>query len=189
MKLIKHILFAILLLIVVQAGAQRPNIILIVSDDHAYQAIGAYGNKFVQTQNIDRIANEGVLFNKAYVTNSICGPSRAVLITGKYSNKNGFKDNENSRFDSSQNTFIKELTKSGYQTAWVGKWHLESQPEGFTYWQVLPGQGQYYNPDFLTMDGGRKRLEGYVTNIIRRCGGRLAKSPRYYQTFLPRYRP
>ena len=102
MKLIKHILFAILLLIVVQAGAQRPNIILIVSDDHAYQAIGAYGNKFVQTQNIDRIANEGVLFNKAYVTNSICGPSRAVLITGKYSNKNGFKDNENSRFDSSQ---------------------------------------------------------------------------------------
>ena len=145
---------------------RRPNIVLIVSDDHAYQAISAYGSKLMPTPGIDRIAKEGVLFHKGYVTNSICGPSRAVILTGKYSHKNGFKDNEHSSFDGSQNTFIKELTKSGYQTAWIGKWHLETQPQGFTYWQILPGQGQYYNPDFLTMDGGKKRIEGYVSNVI-----------------------
>lgn len=145
---------------------KRPNIVLIVSDDHAYQAISAYGSKLMQTPGIDRIAKEGVLFHKGYVTNSICGPSRAVILTGKYSHKNGFKDNEHSSFDGSQNTFIKELTRSGYQTAWIGKWHLETQPQGFTYWQILPGQGQYYNPDFLTMDGGKKRIEGYVSNVI-----------------------
>ena len=103
---------------------QRPNIVIIISDDHAYQAISAYGSKLMQTPGIDRIANEGVLFSKAYVTNSICGPSRATIITGKYSHKNGFKDNEHSSFDGSQNTFIKELTKAGYQTSWIGKWHL-----------------------------------------------------------------
>ena len=145
---------------------QRPNIVLIVSDDHAYQAISAYGSKLMQTPNIDRIANEGVLFKKAYVTNSICGPSRATIITGKYSHKNGFKDNEHSSFDGSQNTFIKELTKSGYQTAWIGKWHLETEPQGFTYWQVLPGQGSYYNPDFLMMDGSKKRIDGYASNVV-----------------------
>ncbi|MFN8252790.1 MAG: sulfatase [Ferruginibacter sp.] len=146
--------------------AQRPNIVLIVSDDHAYQTISAYGSKLTHTPNIDRIAKEGAIFNKAYVTNSICGPSRAVILTGKYSHKNGFKDNDNSRFDGSQNTFIKELTKSGYQTAWIGKWHLESEPLGFTFWQILPGQGHYYNPDFLLINGGRKRAEGYVANIV-----------------------
>lgn len=145
---------------------QKPNILIIVSDDHAYQAISAYGSTITNTPNIDRIAKEGVLFKKAYVTNSICGPSRAVLLTGKYSNKNGFKDNENSSFDGSQNTFIKELRRNGYLTAWIGKWHLETQPQGFDYWQILPSQGQYYNPDFLTMDGGQKRIEGYVTNVI-----------------------
>lgn len=151
----------------ISAGAQqRPNIVIIVSDDHAFQAISAYGGRLMQTPAIDRMAREGVLFNKAYVTNSICGPSRAVILTGKYSHKNGFKDNENSHFDSSQNTFIKELTRSGYQTAWVGKWHLESQPEGFSYWQILPGQGHYYNPDFIMMDGSRKRMEGYVSNVV-----------------------
>ena len=148
------------------SAQQRPNIVLIISDDHAYQSISSYGSKLMQTPSIDRIANAGVIFKKAYVTNSICGPSRATILTGKYSHKNGFKDNENSRFDSSQNTFIKELTKSGYQTAWIGKWHLESTPQGFTYWQILPGQGEYYNPDFLTMDGGKKRVEGYVSNLI-----------------------
>ena len=146
--------------------SQRPNIVLIVSDDHAYQAISAYGNQQIRTPNIDRIAKEGVLFNKAYVTNSICGPSRAVILTGKYSHKNGFKDNEHSSFDGSQNTFIKELTKAGYQTAWIGKWHLETTPQGFTYWQVFPGQGRYYNPDFLMMDGSKKRVEGYAANVV-----------------------
>lgn len=159
--------FCALLLIAVCAQAQkRPNILIIVSDDHAYQTIGAYGSKLMQTPAIDRIAKEGVLFQKAYVTNSICGPSRAVILTGKYSHKNGFKDNEHSRFNGAQNTFIKELTRNGYQTAWIGKWHLETVPQGFTYWQVLPGQGQYYNPDFIQMDSSRKRYEGYVSNVI-----------------------
>ncbi|RYY20125.1 MAG: DUF4976 domain-containing protein [Chitinophagaceae bacterium] len=144
---------------------QRPNIVLIVSDDHAYQAISAYGSKLAQTPGIDRIAKEGVIFKKAYVTNSICGPSRAVILTGKYSHKNGFKDNVTTRFDSSQNTFIKELTRSGYQTAWIGKWHLQALPQGFTYFQVFPGQGSYYNPDIIMMDGSRRRLEGYASNI------------------------
>ena len=146
--------------------AQRPNIVIIISDDHAFQAISAYGSKLMKTPGIDRIANEGVLFNKAYVTNSICGPSRATIITGKYSHKNGFKDNEHSKFDGGQNTFIKELTNAGYQTAWIGKWHLETAPQGFSYWQVLPGQGSYYNPDFLMMDGSKKRVEGYASNVI-----------------------
>lgn len=145
---------------------QRPNIIIIVSDDHAFQSIGAYGSKLIKTPAIDRIAKEGVRFDKGYVTNSICGPSRAVILTGKYSHKNGFKDNENSKFDGSQGSFIKQLHAGGYQTAWIGKWHLETQPQGFDYWQILPAQGQYYNPDFLMNDGRKMRLEGYVSNVI-----------------------
>lgn len=167
MKFLQRLFVCASLVIAMDLPAQqRPNILLIVSDDHAYQAISAYGSKLTQTPAIDRIAKEGVLFKKAYVTNSICGPSRAVILTGKYSHKNGFKDNENSRFDGSQNTFIKELTKSGYQTAWIGKWHLETMPQGFTFWHILPGQGQYYNPDFIAMDSSRKRMEGYVSNVI-----------------------
>lgn len=145
---------------------QAPNIVIIISDDHAYQTISSYGSKLMRTPNIDRIAKEGVLFTKAYVTNSICGPSRAVILTGKYSHKNGFKDNEHSSFDGSQNTFIKELGKVGYQTAWIGKWHLETKPQGFSYWQILPGQGSYYNPDFQMMDGRTMRMEGYVANLV-----------------------
>ncbi len=148
------------------SSKKRPNIVIIVSDDHAYQAISVYGNKLMQTPNIDRIAKEGVLFTKGYVTNSICGPSRAVILTGKYSHKNGFKDNENSSFDGSQDTFIKQLKASGYQTAWIGKWHLEAQPQGFDFWQILPGQGQYYNPDFYMMDGTKKQSDGYVSDVI-----------------------
>lgn len=151
---------------VVVNAQQRPNIVVIMSDDHAFQAISAYGSRLARTPNIDRIAREGVRFDKAYVTNSICAPSRAVILTGKYSHKNGLKDNVSSKFDGSQNTFIKELGKAGYQTAWIGKWHLRSNPEGFSFWQVLPGQGSYYNPDFIMMDGSRKRFEGYATNII-----------------------
>lgn len=140
MKLIYKIIFSVLIIAPFFSSAQkRANILIIVSDDHAYQAISAYGNKEIQTPSIDRIAKEGAIFQSAYVTNSLCGPSRAVLITGKYSNKNGFKDNEHSSFDGSQNTFIKELTKSVYQTAWIGKWHLETKPQGFTYWRFLFG--------------------------------------------------
>ncbi|WP_316749714.1 sulfatase [Pedobacter gandavensis] len=145
---------------------QQPNIIIIVSDDHAFQSIGAYGSKLMKTPSIDRIAKEGVRFDKGYVTNSICGPSRAVILTGKYSHKNGFKDNEHSKFDGSQDSFVKQLRNGGYQTAWIGKWHLETTPQGFDHWQVLPDQGQYYNPDFLMQDGTKKRYDGYVTNVV-----------------------
>lgn len=152
--------------IFIAAAQQRPNIVLILSDDHAYQTIGAYGSTMMPTPGIDRIAKEGVLFKKAYVTNSICGPSRAVILTGKYSHKNGFKDNENSSFNGAQNSFIKELTKAGYLTAWIGKWHLETMPQGFSYWQIFPGQGSYYNPDFIMMDSSKKRVEGYAANVV-----------------------
>ena len=148
--------------------SKKPNIVIIISDDHAFQAISAYGSKYIKTPNIDRIAKEGAIMKKAYVTNSICGPSRAVILTGKYSHKNGFLDNEHSQFDGFQNSFIKELRANGYQTSWIGKWHLETQPQGFDYWQILPGQGSYYNPDFIMMDGKRKRIDGYATNIIEK---------------------
>lgn len=162
----KNVLFLLLLSCFQGIAQERPNIVIIISDDHSFQSIGAYGNKLVSTPGIDRLANEGVVFDQAYVTNSICGPSRATIITGKYSHKNGFKDNEHSRFDGSQNTFIKELTKSGYETAWIGKWHLETEPQGFSFWQILPGQGSYYNPDFIMMDGSKKIFPGYASNVI-----------------------
>jgi arylsulfatase A-like enzyme len=166
-KTMKKIFLLLLLSHAFFAQAQKkPNIVVIISDDHAFQAISAYGSKLMQTPHIDRIAREGVLFNRAYVTNSICGPSRAVILTGKYSNKNGFKDNDNSRFDGRQDSFAKQLQAAGYQTAWIGKWHLETTPQGFDFWQILPGQGNYDNPDFLLMDGGKKRMEGYVSNLI-----------------------
>lgn len=144
----------------------KPNIIIIISDDHTKQAISAYGSKLTQTPNIDRIANEGVLFNKAYVNNSICGPSRAALLTGKFSHKNGYRDNENSSYNSFQDQFVNHLQKGGYQTAWIGKYHLGEDPKGFDYWEILPGQGHYYNPDFIQMDGSIIRKEGYVSNLI-----------------------
>jgi arylsulfatase A-like enzyme len=141
----------------------RPNIIYIMSDDHAYQAISAYGYGLNNTPNIDRLAANGMLFKRAYVTNSICGPSRAVMLTGKHSHINGFKDNH-STFDGSQQTVAKILHNNGYVTAVIGKWHLISEPQGFNYWNIVPGQGDYYNPDFIE-NGIRKRVNGYVTNI------------------------
>lgn len=143
---------------------ERPNIIFIMTDDHAYQAISAYDSYRNETPNIDRIAENGMLFKQAFVSNSISSPSRAVLLTGKHSHKNGVLDNK-MPFDSSQMTFPKVLRKNGYQTAMIGKWHLESNPTGFDYWKVLPGQGNYYNPDFKTPDGS-ERITGYITNII-----------------------
>jgi len=143
--------------------SRHPNIIYIMSDDHAYQAISAYGSKLNHTPNIDRLASEGAIFNHAYVTNSLCAPSRAVLLTGKFSHVNGKIDNHVT-FDGNQMTFPKLLQKAGYQTALVGKWHLRSDPQGFNYWNILPGQGEYYNPDFIEM-GVRKRIHGYVTSL------------------------
>lgn len=146
-------------------AAERPNIVFIFSDDHATQAIGAYGSRINKTPNIDRIAREGGVFFNSFCANSICGPSRACILTGKHSHLNGFLRNGN-RFDSTQMTFPPLLQQAGYQTAMIGKWHLSSDPVGFDYWEVLPGQGSYYNPDFLQMDGSRKRFEGYCTDLI-----------------------
>lgn len=145
----------------------KPNIIVIISDDHAFQAISAYGSKLVKTPGIDRLVKEGALFTKVYVTNSLCGPSRATFLSGKYSHLNGFKDNDHSNFDFNQDIFVKRLQRAGYQTAWIGKMHLgDSIPQGFDYYNILPGQGQYYNPDFISTGNKRKHYEGYVTNII-----------------------
>lgn len=159
---------AIFSLIAVTATAQnQPNMLVIISDDHAYQTISAFGSKFTRTPAIDRIANEGAIFRDAYVTNSICGPARAVFLSGKYSHKNGFKDNENSNFDFNQDIFPKALQIAGYQTAWIGKMHLgNNTPQGFDYYNILPGQGSYYNPDFIEPGNKRQRYEGYVSNII-----------------------
>ncbi len=143
--------------------SKTPNIIFIMTDDHAYQAISAYGSKLMQTPNIDRLANEGMLFENAYVTNSICSPSRAVALTGKFSHLNGVRDNLDV-FDPSQVTFPKILQKNGYETAVVGKWHLKSEPTGFDFWKVLPDQGHYYDPKFRTPNGIVKE-DGYVTDI------------------------
>jgi arylsulfatase A-like enzyme len=145
--------------------AARPNVIFIISDDHAYQAISAYGSKLTKTPNIDRIANGGALLYNNVVTNSICGPSRAVLLTGKYSHLNGYKLNERS-FDIAQPVFPEQLQKNGYQTAWIGKMHLGALPHGFDYLHVLPGQGSYYNPDFINSKNETDTYTGYVTDII-----------------------
>ncbi len=144
---------------------KRPNILYIMSDDHGYQAMSCYGSKINKTPNLDRVANEGIRFNNCFCTNSICGPSRAVILTGKYSHINGFMENEKTDFDPEQQTYPKLLQKAGYQTAVIGKWHLGSDPTGFDYWSVLPGQGLYYNPTLIEM-GQRKQYTGYVTDII-----------------------
>lgn len=143
---------------------ERPNIIFIMSDDHASQAISSYGSKINTTPNIDRLASEGALFRNSFCTNSICSPSRAVILTGKYSHLNGVSDNAEV-FNGSQDTYPKYLQAAGYQTAIVGKWHLKSEPTGFDYWNVLPGQGAYHDP-VLIENGNEKKYTGYVTDII-----------------------
>ena len=144
-----------------------PNIIFIMSDDHASQAISAYGHpigKLAPTPNIDRLAANGALFNHSFVTNSICGPSRAVILTGKHNHINGFRQNGD-HFDGNQPTLPKMLNASGYQTAIVGKWHLHGHPQGFDHWKIIVDQGNYYNPDFI-VNGDTTRIEGYATDII-----------------------
>jgi len=150
-----------------QKAAAPPNIVFVFSDDHAWQAVSAYGHaaKLNQTPHIDRLAREGMRFDRCLVPNSICGPSRATVLTGKYSHRNGFYNNNNGRFDGSQTTFPKLLRAAGYQTAMVGKWHLVTEPTGFDYWHILPGQGVYYNPPMNRM-GNPVKHSGYVTDII-----------------------
>jgi len=146
-----------------QAKKQQPNIIFIMSDDHAFQAISAYGMKLNHTPNIDKIAEQGAVFTRGFVTNSICAPSRAVMLTGKFSHINGKVDNFQS-YNWDQENFAKILQKAGYETALIGKIHLNGLPQGFDYSNVLPGQGQYYNPDFIE-NGKKKQIHGYVTQI------------------------
>tara|TARA_Y100000741_G_scaffold244394_1_gene187496 strand:- start:1734 stop:3350 length:1617 start_codon:yes stop_codon:yes gene_type:complete len=167
----KNYLFLLSILITFLQGCneaseikKKPNILFIMSDDHAYQAISAYDDKLIETPNIDRIAKDGMLFNNACVTNSICAPSRAVILTGKHSHINGKIDNK-SKFDDSQVTFPQLFQKAGYQTAMFGKLHFGNNPKGFDDFLILPGQGNYINPQFL----GKEKdtiIKGYVTDII-----------------------
>ncbi len=169
----KKIIYSLLILGLISLGffafkpkKQRPpNIVFIMSDDHAYQAISAYDTRLTQTPNIDRIAKEGMLFTNACVTNSICAPSRAVILTGKHSHLNGKIDNY-FPFDTTNVTFPQILQKAGYQTAMFGKLHFGNNPKGFDEFQILPDQGNYYNPDFITKKEGKKKLTGYVTDLI-----------------------
>jgi len=147
-----------------ESEKNRPNIIFIMTDDHAAHAISCYGSKINKTPNLDRLAREGMRFNNCFCTNAICAPSRAVILTGKYSHLNGVIDNA-VKFDGGQQTFPKLLQKAGYRTAIIGKWHLQSDPTGFDYWNILPGQGIYHNPVMIEM-GQRKKHTGYVTDII-----------------------
>lgn len=146
-----------------KAESKPLNIIYIMTDDHSYQTISAYDGRYNNTPNIDRIANEGTLFSNSFVGNSISGPSRAMMLTGKHSHKNMFKSNSD-KFDGSQQTFPKILQESGYETAVVGKWHLVTDPTGFDYWNILIGQGDYYNPNFKEM-GEITKKEGYATDL------------------------
>jgi arylsulfatase A-like enzyme len=145
---------------------EPPNIIYIMSDDHAVKAVSCYGGGINNTPNIDALAQEGIRFTNACVGNSVSGPCRATLLTGKFSHMNGFRTNDD-KFDGSQMTFPKLLQKAGYATAVIGKWHLVSNPTGFDYWNILPNQGDYYNPDFIEM-GKKEKKQGYVTEIITR---------------------
>ncbi|MCA9258663.1 MAG: sulfatase [Planctomycetales bacterium] len=149
------------------AADQRPNIIFIFSDDHASHAIGAYRGwlqDVAPTPHINQLARDGMLFENSFCTNSLCGPSRAVILTGKHSHLNGFRDNRD-RFDGAQQTFPKLLQQAGYQTAVIGKWHLVSDPTGFDHWEILPGQGAYYNPEFISVAGRTKEI-GYCTDLV-----------------------
>ncbi|MFT5466338.1 MAG: arylsulfatase A-like enzyme [Verrucomicrobiales bacterium] len=166
---LKTLLFSFLLFASAAAAQDRPNIVFIFTDDHCTQALSAYDETRMATPNMDRIADGGMRFDRCYVTNGICGPSRAVIQTGKYSHINGFMTNGNN-FNGDQQTFPKLLQKAGYQTAVVGKWHLKSTPQGYDYYDVLVGQGPYYNPPMITRgeNGNPTTVKhtGYTTDII-----------------------
>ncbi|MGE9267146.1 MAG: sulfatase/phosphatase domain-containing protein [Verrucomicrobiales bacterium] len=172
--MLKHLLQALFASAVLLPAAEKPNILFIFSDDHAQNAISSYpGGLFddiAPTPGIDRLAKEGMRFDRSYCTNAICGPSRASILTGKHSHLNGFIDNNSSHFDGLQTTFPQLLRNVGYRTAMIGKWHLHSHPVGFDYWEILPGQGSYYNPDLIQMDGSKKRFEGHCNDVVTEKG-------------------
>jgi arylsulfatase A-like enzyme len=147
------------------AEAARPNILFIMADDHAPSAISAYGSVITRTPQIDRLARDGMRFEHAYTTNSTCGPGRAAILTGKYSHVNGYRSNTGGRFDGTQQTFVKLLQQAGYQTAIIGKWHLNTQPTGFDFWRILDGEGTYNNPVLIDANG-RQTVRGYVVDIV-----------------------
>jgi N-acetylglucosamine-6-sulfatase len=168
LKILVAIVMAVACRTLIAEDGNPPNILFIFSDDHALQAISSYNGRFkdaAPTPNLDRIAREGAIFGNSFCANSICGPSRACILTGKHSHKNGFRTNGD-RFDGSQWCFQKDLQQAGYATALIGKWHLAGKPKGFDFWEIVQGQGNYYNPDFLTMDGQRHREEGYATDLV-----------------------
>ena len=180
---VKHILLKSLFLAFLASGVlaseKRPNIVFIFTDDHAPHAIGAYDGWLKEvnpTPNIDQLAAQGMLFKNSFCTNSICGPSRAVIQTGKHSHKNGFRNNGD-KFNWDQQTFPKLLQAAGYETAIYGKSHLAGKPQGYDKWVVLPGQGLYYNPDFLTPQG-KITIEGYCTDIVTDMGVEFLKDGR-----------
>jgi arylsulfatase A-like enzyme len=150
------------------APTSRPNVVFVMADDHAAHAISAYGSRFNETPNLDRIAREGMLFRNAFVTNSICTPSRAAILTGAYSHRNGVP--VFNRFDGSQITVAKLLQAAGYHTGMIGKWHLGSDPTGFDRWEILPGQGDYNDPVLYTAAGETTYRGRYVTDVITDLG-------------------
>ncbi|QDU71349.1 sulfatase family protein [Mucisphaera calidilacus] len=164
MKRFLSVLICLMLLSPVRGQERRPNIVFVFTDDHATSAISAYGSTRNVTPNLDRLAREGVLMENFFCTNSICAPSRAAILTGLHSHANGQMTNQQT-FDGSQTTMPKLLREAGYQTAIVGKWHLKSDPTGFDHWEVLPGQGRYYNPEYIHHEEGRRRVEGYSTDL------------------------
>ena len=155
------------------ARAERPNILFIFSDDHAQHAISAYGSKVNQTPHIDRLATDGARFTNSFVTNSICTPSRATLLTGQYSHMNGVP--VFNRFEGSRDHVAKHLQSGGYHTGMIGKWHLGSDPTGFDRWIVLPGQGDYKNPTFL-VSGRKLTIDGHCTDITTDLGIEFLKT-------------
>lgn len=166
MKDLRRVIFTGWLLLLAWASTAAParlNILFIMSDDHAAHAISAYGSRVNHTPNLDRLANAGMRFDNCFCVNSICSPSRATILTGKYSHLNGVPTFN--RFDGSQPTVAKHLQAAGYHTGMIGKWHLGSDPTGFDEWQVLPGQGAYFNPAFIDRQG-RHEIKGYATDII-----------------------
>lgn len=153
------------------AENKKPNILFIITDDHAYQTLGTgKDDSPVALPNFNKLGRQGMVFDRSYCANSLCGPSRACILTGRHSHMNGFVFNGQRPLDGSQPTYPKMLQKAGYQTGLFGKWHLESDPTGFDTWEIFPGQGSYYNPDFISLkpDGKRqtKRFPGYATDVV-----------------------